>query len=185
VGAGRTDFQRSGGQAATSPGWRADPRLQPVPRGQWRTSRWRHGSTGWWRQKCVGVRGWRVTSDGHRHEGGWVGERAPRGQPEARNDCWRNRPPDSPRKTLAGDAHRRQAMAQFPAAATGALGWDQDQGRLGPGVHRHAVTVLLAYSVLAWLERRQRGRDQREGRRRDPVSPSAAAPAPDPASGAA
>jgi SRSO17 transposase len=58
----RTDFQMSVGQAATNPVGRADQLLQTVPRWQWRTSRWRHGTKGWLRKKFVGVRGWRVTS---------------------------------------------------------------------------------------------------------------------------
>jgi SRSO17 transposase len=180
----RTDFQMSVGQAATSPVWRAAQLLQTVPRWQWRTVRWRHGSKGWLRKKFVGVRGWRVTSDGHRHEGWLVGERAPRGQPEERKYFWSNLPPGIPLEALAGYAHRRHAIEQFHEEAKGELGWDQDQGRLWPGFHRHAVTVMLAYSFLGWLELRQRRRHQREGRRRDPFSPSTEAPAPDPAGGA-
>jgi SRSO17 transposase len=180
----RTDFQMSVGQAATSPVWRADQLLQTVPRWQWRTIRWRHGTNGWLRKKFVGVRGWRVTSDGHRHEGWLVGERAPRGQPEERKYFWSNLPLDTPLETLAGYAHRRHAIEQFHEEAKGELGWDQYQGRLWPGVHRHAVTVMLAYSFLVWLELRQRRHHQREGRRRDPFSPSAEVPAPDPSGGA-
>jgi SRSO17 transposase len=180
----RTDFQMCVGQAATSPVWRADQLLQTVPRWQWRTIRWRHGTKGWLRQKFVGIRGWRVTSDGHRHEGWLVGERAPRGQPEERKYFWSNLPPDTPLEALAGYAHRRHAIEQFHEEATGELGWDQYQGRLWPGFHRHAVTVMLAYSFLVWLELRQRRRHQRQGRRRDPFSPSAEAPAPDPSGGA-
>jgi SRSO17 transposase len=180
----RTDFQMQVGQAATSPVWRADQLLQTVPRWQWRTIRWRHGTKGWLRKKFVGIRGWRVTSDGHRHEGWLVGERAPRGQPEERKYFWSNLPPDTPLEALAGYAHRRHAIEQFHEEAKGELGWDQYQGRLWPGFHRHAVTVMLAYSFLVWLELRQRRRHQREGRRRDPFSPSAEAPAPDPSGGA-
>ena len=180
----RTDFQISVGQAATSPVWRADQLLQTVPRWQWRTIRWRHGTKGWLRKKFVGVRGWRVTRDGHRHEGWLVGERAPRGQPEERKYFWSNLPLDTPLETLAGYAHRRHAIEQFHEEAKGELGWDQYQGRLWPGFQRHAVTVMLAYSFLVWLKLRQRRRHQREGRRRDPFSPSAEAPTPDPSSGA-
>jgi SRSO17 transposase len=180
----RTDFQMSVGQAAASPVWRADHLLQTVPRWQWRTIRWRHGTKGWLRKKFVGVRGWRVTSDGRRHEGWLVGERAPRGQPEERKYFWSNLPLDTPLEALAGYAHRRHVIEQFHEEAKGELGWDQYQGRLWPGFHRHAVTVMLAYSFLVWLELRQRRRHQREGRRRDPFSPLAEAPAPDPSSGA-
>jgi SRSO17 transposase len=180
----RTDCQMSIGQAATSPVWRADQLLQTVPRWQWRTIRWRHGTKGWLRKKFVGVRSWRVTSDGHRHEGWLVGERAPRGRPEERKYFWSNLPPHTPLAELADLAHRRHAIEQFHEEAKGELGWDQYQGRLWPGFHRHAVTVMLAYSVLVWLELRQRRRHQREGRRRDPFSPSADTPAPDPSGGA-
>jgi SRSO17 transposase len=180
----RTDFPVRVGQAATSPVWRADQLLQTVPRWQWRTIRWRHGTKGWLRKKFMAVRGWRVTSDGHRHEGWLVGERAPRGQPEERKYFWSNLPPHTPLEELADLAHRRHAIEQFHEEAKGELGWDQYQGRLWPGFHRHAVTVMLAYSFLVWLERRQRRRHQREGRRCDPFSPSAEAPAPEPSGGA-
>jgi SRSO17 transposase len=177
----RTDFQVSVGQAAASPVWRADQLLPTVPRWQWRTIRWRHGTKGWLRKKFVAVRSWRVTGDGHRHEGWLVGERALRGQPEERKYFWSNLPPHMPLEELADLAHRRHAIEQFHEEANGELGWDQYQGRLWPGFHRHAVTVMLAYSFLVRLERRQRRRHQRVGRRRDPFSPSAKAPAPDPA----
>jgi SRSO17 transposase len=180
----RTDFQVSMGSAVTSPVWRADELLQTVPRWQWRTVRWRHGSKGWLRKKFAALRCWRATSDGQRHEGWLVGERATRGQPEERKYFWSNLPPDTPLEELAGLAHRRHAIEQFHEEAKGELGWDQYQGRLWPGFHRHAVTVMLAYSFLVWLELRQRRRHQREGRRRDPFSPSTEAPAPDPAGGA-
>jgi SRSO17 transposase len=178
----RTDFQVSLGSAVTSPVWRADALLQTVPRWQWRTIRWRHGSQGWLRKQFVPLRCWRVTSDGQRYEGWLVGERATRGQPEERKYFWSNLPPDTSLEALAGLAHRRHAIEQFHEEAKGELGWDQYQGRLWPGFHRHAITVMLAYSFLVWLERRQRRRHQREGRR-DPFSPSTEAPAPDPASG--
>jgi SRSO17 transposase len=180
----RTDFQVSLGSAVTSPVWRADALLQTVPRWQWRTIRWRHGSKGWLRKKFVPLRCWRVTSDGQRYEGWLVGERATRGQPEQRKYFWSNLPSDTSLDALAGLAHRRHAIEQFHEEAKGELGWDQYQGRLWAGFHRHAVTVMLAYSFLVWLERRQRRRHQREGRRRDLFSPSTAAPAPDPAGGA-
>jgi SRSO17 transposase len=57
------------------------------------------------------------------------------------------------------------------------LGWDQYQGRLWSGFHRHAVTVMLAYSFLVWLERRQRRSAKSRGRRSDPFPPWAEPPA--------
>jgi SRSO17 transposase len=180
----RTDFPVSIGSGATSRVWRADELLQTVPRWQWRTIRWRQGTKGWLRKKFVAVRGWRVTSDGRHHEGWLVGERATRGQPEERKYFWSNLPPDTPLEELAGVAHRRHAIEQFHEEAKGEVGWDQYQGRLWPGFHRHAVAVMLAYSFLVWLELRQRHHYTRQGRPRDPFSPSAEAAAPDPARGA-
>jgi len=170
--------------AVTSRLWRADELLQTVPRWQWRTIRWRQGTKGWWRKKFVAVRCWRVTSDGQHHVGWLVGERATRGQPEERNYCWSNLPTETMREELASLAHRRQAIEPLHEEAKGELGWDQDQGRLWPGFHRHAVTVMLAYSFLVWLDRRQRRRTERQGRPRDPFSPSAGVPAPHTTGGA-
>jgi SRSO17 transposase len=169
----RTDFQVRVGQARTSPVWRADDLLQTVPRWQGRTVRWRRGTTGWLRKKFVAVRCWRVTSDGHGHEGWLMGERASQGQAEERKYFWSNLPPDTPLEVLAGYAHRRHAIEQFHEEAKGELGWDQYQGRLWLGFHRHAVTVMLAYSFLVWLEQQHRRSAKHQGRRRDPFPPSA------------
>jgi SRSO17 transposase len=178
----RTDFQVSMGSTARTPMWRADELLHSVPRWQWRTVRWRRGTKGWLRQKFVAVWCWRVTSDGHRHRGWLVGERVPQGQPEERKYYWSPLSAETPLEELAGLAHRRRAIAQFHEEATGELGWDQYQGRLWPGFHRHAVTVMLAYSFLVWLAQQPRHRDHWQGRRRDPFSPSAEVPAPAPSS---
>jgi SRSO17 transposase len=159
--------------------WRADALLQTVPRWQWRTIRWRRGTKGWLRKKFVAVRCGRVTGEGPRQEGWLVGERATRGPPEDRKSCWSNLPGETPLEELAGMAHRRHAIEQCHEAAPGELGWDQYQGRLWPGFPRHAVTVMLAYSFLVWLELRERRRHQREGRRRHPLSPSPNVSAPD------
>jgi SRSO17 transposase len=169
----RTDLRVSVGRAATSPVLRADELLQTVPRWQWRTVRWRQGTKGWLRKKFVAVRCWRVTAEGQRHVGWLVGERATRGQPEERKYHWSNLSATATLEELAGYAHRRYAVEQFHEEAKGELGWGQYQGRLWPGFHRHAVTVMLAYSFLVWLELRQRRSQPRRGRPRDPFSPSA------------
>jgi SRSO17 transposase len=162
----RSDFAVRLRNAATSRLWRADELLQTVPRWQWRTIRWRQGTKGRLRKKFVAVCCWRVTSDGYRHEGWLVGERATRGQPEERKYFWSNLPAETTLEELAGLAHRRHAIEQFHEEAKGELGWDQNQGRLWLGFHRHAVTVMLAYSFLGWLEQRQRQRHTRQGRPR-------------------
>jgi SRSO17 transposase len=178
----RTDFRVSVGRASTSPMLRADELLQSVPRWQWRTIRWRQGTKGWLRKKFMAVRCWRVTAGGQRHVGWLVGERATRGQPEERKYHWSNLSATVTLEELAGYAHRRHAVEQFHEEAKGELGWDQYQGRLWPGFHRHAVTVMLAYSFLVWLELRQRRRPRGRGHPRDPFSPSPGPTAADAAS---
>jgi SRSO17 transposase len=178
----RTDFAVRLRNTATRQVWRADELLETVPRWQWRTVRWRRGTKGWLRKKFMAVRGWRITRDGLRYGGWLVGERATRGQPEERQYYWSNLPPETSLEELAGFGHRRHAIEQFHEEAKGELGWDQYQGRLWPGFHRHAVTVMLADSFLVWLERQQRRRANRQGRRGAPFSPSAAVPAQDAAS---
>jgi hypothetical protein len=69
--------------------------------------------------------------------------------------------------------HRRHWVERFHEEAKGLLGWDQYQGRLWPGFHRHAVTVLLAYSYLVWREWELRQSRRRRGRPRRAFSPSA------------
>jgi hypothetical protein len=153
--------------------------LAALLRWQWRTIRWRQGTTGWLRKKFEAVRCWRVSSDGRRHIGWLVGERATRGQPEERKSYWSNLPVSATLVELAGYAHRRHAVEQCHEEAKGEFGWDQYQGRLWTGFHRHAVTVMLAYSFLVWLELRQRRGPRGRGRPRDPCSPAPGPPAAD------
>jgi SRSO17 transposase len=167
------DFRVSRQRQTMSPVQRADALLQRIPRAQWRTIRWRQGAKGWLRKKFVAVRCWRLCSDGPRHVGWLLGERPTRGQPEERKYYWSNLPASTLLEELAGYAHRRYAIEQFHEEAKGELGWDQYQGRLWPGFHRHTVTVMLAYSFLVWLELRQRHQQKRRGRPRAPFSPSA------------
>jgi SRSO17 transposase len=167
------DFRVSHRRKAASPAQRVDRLLQALPRWQWRTIRWRQGSKGWLRKKFVAVRCWRVSREGQRHVGWLLGERATRGQPEERKYYWSNLSASATVDELAGYAHRRYAVEQFHEEAKGEVGWDQYQGRLWPGFHRHTVTVMLAYSFLVWLELRQRRRPRGRGRPRDPFSPSA------------
>lgn len=107
VGAVRIDFQGTVGRAATTPVGRTDELRHSVPRWQGRTRRWGQGSQGWLRKKCVAVRGWRVTSDGQRHVGWRVGERASRGPLEERKFYWSTLPATAALEELAGYAPRR------------------------------------------------------------------------------
>ena len=59
---------------------------------------------------------------------------------------------DVPSERLVEYAHRRHWVEQYHGEAKGLLGWDQYQGRLWPGFHRHAVTVMLARAA-SWCGR--------------------------------
>jgi SRSO17 transposase len=166
------DFRVSHQRTGTSPSPRVDQRRQALPRWQWRTIRWRQGTKGWLRKKFVAVRCWRITREGQRHVGWLLGERAPRSQPEERKYYWSHLSAAATLEALAGYAQRRYAIAPFHEEAKGEVGWNQYQGRLWPGFHRHAVTVMLACSFLVWLELRQRRRPRGRGRPRDPFSPA-------------
>jgi hypothetical protein len=80
-------------------------------------------------------------------------------------------------------AHRRHWVEQYHEEAKGLLGWDQYQGRQWRGFHRHAASVMLAYSFLVWREWRQRPERARPGRPRRAFSPSAGPAAHVPAGG--
>jgi len=151
---------------------RADQALAAVPSRQWRTIRWRHGTKGWLRKQFVALRTWRLTAQGEAHIGWLLGERAARGQAEEHKFYWSNLPASAPLEELVDYAHRRHAIEPFHEEAKGELGWDQYQGRLWSGFHRHAVTVMLAMSFLIWQELRERENHPKRGRPRDPFSPS-------------
>ena len=153
-------------------GQRADRVLASLRRSQWRTIRWRQGSKGWLRKKFLALRCWRRSGDGKMKEGWLLGERPARGQQGEKKYYWSNLPATTPLEKLVEYAHRRHAIEQFHEEAKGELGWDQYQGRLWRGFHRHAITVMLAYSFLVWLELCQRSAQRGPGRPRDPFSPS-------------
>jgi SRSO17 transposase len=169
----RCDFQVRPKRRGAPPSQRADQVLAALPKRQWYTIRWRHGTKGWLRKKFVALRAWRLTAEGKADIGWWLGERAARGQPEERKFYWSNLPASASLATLVDYAHRRHATHQFHEEAKDELGWDQYQGRLWPGFHRHAVTVMLAMSFLTCLELQHRHGQATRGRPRDPFSPSA------------
>jgi SRSO17 transposase len=169
----RSDFEVRQKRRGAMPTQRAEQVLAAVPRCQWRTIRWRQGKKGWLRKKFVALRCWRLTSQGEARIGWLLGERAARGQPEERKYYWSNLSASATLEEVVDYAHRRHAIEQFHEEAKGELGWDQYQGRLWPGFHRHAVSAMLAYSFLLWQELRQQQNHPRRGRPRDPFSPSA------------
>jgi SRSO17 transposase len=169
----RCDFQVRPKRRGASLKQRADQALAALPKRQWRTVRWRHGTKGWLRQKFFALRAWRLTAEGEAHIGWLLGERAARGQPEERKFYWSNLPASTSLEELVDYAHRRHAIEQFHEEAKEELGWAQYQGRLWPGFHRHAVIVMLAMSFLTSLALKHRHGQAKRGRPRGPFSPSA------------
>jgi SRSO17 transposase len=169
----RRDFAVVGRRRGAEPSRRAEAILEALPLSAWRTVRWREGSRGWLRGRFAAVRCWRVTSDGRRHLGWLIGEREASGQERRRKFYWSNFGRQVPLVTMVEYAHRRHWVERFHEEAKGLLGWDQYQGRLWPGFHRHTVTVMLAYSFLVRQEWQQRHERSRRGRPRRPFSPSA------------
>jgi SRSO17 transposase len=153
---------------------RADGLIGAQPARSWRSVTWREGSRGWMRGKFVALRAWRVTAAGRRKAGWLIGEDASDGK---RRYYWSNFGPDVPLERLVEYAHRRHWVERYHEEAKGLLGWDQYQGRLWTGFHRHAVCVMLAYSFLVWQEWNQRQERSLPGRPRRAFSPSAGSPA--------
>ena len=148
----------------------AEALVRARPARAWSTVTWREGSRGWMRGRVVAVRGWRLTSAGRRRAGWLIGELASDGK---RRYSGSNFGPEVAVERLVEYAHRRHWVERFHEEAKGLLGWDQYQGRLWSGFHRHAVAVMLAYSYLVWREWQERQDRARRGRPRRAFSPSA------------
>lgn len=163
--------------ARTSAAARADVLLAGVPRRTWVPITWAEGSPGALHAKAHALRCYRVDGDGTRHLGWLIGQRATRGQHGPAKLFWSSFGPQAALATMLEYAHRRHWIEQYYEEAKGELGWDQFQGRRYDAFHRHAVTVMLGYSFLVWLEWRERQQVRRRGPKRRRFSPSAG-PAP-------
>ena len=153
---------------------RADFVLHKVPLSSWKTICWREGTKGWLKKKFVAVRAYR-TLGGRRIKLGWlIGERPANGQEGDWKYYFSNFPKSTSLERMVEYAHRRWHIEQFHEDAKSLLGWDDYQGRLWTGFHRHATVVMLTYSFLSWKQWRMRKQSPRSPRRpRDPFSPSA------------
>jgi SRSO17 transposase len=167
VAAVRADFTVAANRTGVSQ--RADTLIEAQPLRSWRSVTWREGSKGWLRGRFVAVRCWRKTAAGRRRLGWLIGEDAADGK---RRYYWSNFRAGMPLEAMVEYAHRRHWVEQYHEEAKGLLGWDQYQGRRWRGFHRHAVSVMLAYSFLVWQEYRERQKQARPGRPRRAFSPS-------------
>ena len=93
-----------------------------------------------------------MDGDGTRHVGWLIGQRPGRDQHGDWKYFWSDFPAHTPLAVLVEYAHRRHWVEQYHEEAKTELGWDQYQGRRWDGFHRHAITVMLSYSFLVWLE---------------------------------
>lgn len=122
---------------------RADAVLHRVPLASWKTISWREGTKGWLKKKFVAVRAYR-TVGGRRLQLGWlIGERPAQGQEGDWKYYFSNFPKSTTLETMVEYTHRRWHIEQFHEEAKSLLGWDDYQGRLWTGFHRHAAVVML------------------------------------------
>ncbi|MGH7964478.1 MAG: IS701 family transposase [Candidatus Binatia bacterium] len=172
----RANFSVTLGRGQISPVLRADEVLAAQPLQGWQSIAWSAGATGWWRAKFLALRGWRVDGAGTRHVGWLLGQRPGRGQSGDWKYYWSDFPADTSLAVMVEYAHRRHGVEQYHEEAKTELGWDQYQGRRWDGFHRHAMTVMLSYSFLIWLEGHERAHRPMRGRRRAAFSPSSGPP---------
>ena len=172
----RANFSVRLGRGRQSPVRRADAVLAAHPLQDWQSIAWSEGAKGWWRAKFVAVRCWRVDGDGTCHLGWLIGQRPARGQNGDWKYFWSDFPATTPLAVMVEYAHRRHWVEQYHEEAKTELGWDQYQGRRWDGFHRHAITVMLSYSFLVWLEWREREQRQMSGRPRAAFSPAPGPP---------
>jgi SRSO17 transposase len=172
----RANFSVVLGRDPACPVRRVDEVLMAQPRHAWRSIAWSEGAKGWWRAKFLALRCWRVDGEGTRHVGWVIGQRPGRGQHGDWKYFWSDFPPTTPLAVLVEYAHRRHWVEQYHEEAKTELGWDQYQGRRWDGFQRHAITVMLSYSFLVWLEVREREQRPVSGRPRAAFSPSPGPP---------
>jgi SRSO17 transposase len=172
----RANFSVTLGRGYTSPVRRADEVLAAQPLQNWQTIAWSAGAKGWWRAKFLALRCWRVDGAGTCHVGWLIGQRPGRGQTGEWKYFWSDFPTDTPPAVMVEYAHRRHWVEQYHEEAKTELGWDQYQGRRWDGFHRHALTVMLSYSFLVWLEGREREQRKVSGRPRAAFSPASGPP---------
>jgi SRSO17 transposase len=178
----RSNFSLTLGRRKQPPVERADEVLAAQPLRAWQSITWSEGSQGWWRAKFLALRCWRVDGDGRRHRGWLIGQRPGGGASGDWKYFWSNFPTHTPLAVMVEYAHRRHWVEQYHEEAKTELGWDQYQGRRWDGFHRQAITVMLSFSFLVWLEWHERQQREERGRPRAAFSPSPGS-SPNPAAG--
>ena len=125
------------------------------------------------RKKFIALRAYRALDNQPKKLGWLIGERPAREQEGDWKYYFSDLPKAAPLEKMVEYAHRRFLIDQFHEEAKQLLGWNDYQGRLWTGFHRHATLVMLTHSFLCWQEWKQRQETPRSpGRPRDPFSPS-------------
>ncbi|MBI3757468.1 MAG: IS701 family transposase [Deltaproteobacteria bacterium] len=118
----------------------ADDTWQPIA---WPRSLSYGGRSLWTR-----VLGWRTTPAGQGTFGWLIAERPLSDTREFIRYYFTNTHPQASLNTFARMARRASRLEEFARFAKSELGWNQYEGRLWPGFHRHALLIFLAYSFL-------------------------------------
>jgi len=168
----RKDFQVAAGGGPKARPQRAEQLIGAQAARDWRVIGWRAGHGQRLKAQFTARRCWRVDGEGNRRAGWLLGERPSDDPAGEYHYYWSNFPPETPLEVMVEYEHRRCWVEQYHEEAEGELGWDQHQGRVRESFHRHAATVMLAYSFLVWLEFRQRAQQRRPGFPRAAFSPS-------------
>ena len=113
------------GRGQDSPVLRAEAGLAAAPLQAWQTLAGSAGAKGWWRAKCLALRGGRVEGEGTRQSGGRIGQRPGRGQHGDWQYGWSDFPTTTPLAVRGEYAPRRHGGEPYPEEAKTELGWDQ------------------------------------------------------------
>ena len=171
VAAVRKDFQVATGWGARHAPQDAATLIAQQRARAWQVICWRHEHGALLKAQFTAVRCWRIDGDGTRHVGWLLGERPGDDPLGEYHYYWSNFPLRTPLAKMVEYEHRRCWIEQYHEEAKGELGWDQHQGRVWESFHRHAATVMLAFSFLVWLEYQQRVQRASAGRPRPAFSP--------------
>ncbi len=123
----------------------ADDAWQPIA---WPRSAGYRGGSLWTR-----VLGWRTTASGQGAFGWLIAERPLMETRDSLRYYFTNANPQASLNTFARMIRRASRFEEFTRFAKSELGWNQYEGRLWHGFHRHTLLVFLAYSFLTLRKR--------------------------------
>ena len=124
--------------------------LEALPNDEWSRVAWREATQGPLVKEAARVRVYRTGERGkHLCTFGWLlGERPLQGHSGERKFYFVWGLDEEDLQELMGLAHVRWVIERFYQDAKGELGFDDYEGRLWPGLHRHLALVMLAHCYL-------------------------------------